>query len=1022
MRKNVVLISFDDLFNYHRHRDTFGVQVQTPNLDRLSEKGNFFDAAYSNTPLCNPSRAAVMTGQSVFETGVLDNSDDFRRNVEPDETIAAAFHSAGYVTGSYGKNFHLRYDPRLDKLFYEGAIDEASEAVGVWNQRIVPGNPIAPAPAEFTDQSFAEYDTFLKSAEFVAANSSQPFFLMAGAFKPHLPWNVPQEYYDLYPLDEIIVPVSDPDHRDSLPDFSRRFSLKWDLPVAETLQAYFASLTYADAQLGMLLEILDRQDLWSDTIVAMWSDHGYHLGDRNVWHKFTLWEEATNAPLIIYDPDQARTGEVIETPVSLNQLFPTLTELAGIKTPDSVSAESFADLISQSNPTYEAKPVLSFVYGSVSMRYQDYRLIRYEDGSLELYDLAADPRQIETQAEDPRYAPVLAMLMDKLTETLAEDNIILGERGLILTGTKEADQLVIDDDIQVARGGAGNDQYFMTSNTSVLEGPAGGIDQVVLRQPIGERSKPNYFLPDFVENLKFPRPYDGSLAYGNAADNEIVAKKASWLIGMSGNDTISGGDRETADTLDGGRGDDDIFGGGGDDILLPGRGNDLVTGSMHNDTFVIRPREQRIIIADSDPVDRTKNLFKDFTFDRDTIRLEGFGFATKDEALSFFVDTARGATLREQGTHLTVFDVSVEDLSRARIVLTETVTPYRDGGSAGEDILQGSLHPDILWGFDGNDAIRSLDGADIVDGGPGDDLIDGGRDDDHLLGSSGSDTVIGRGGNDTISGGSGNDVLRGAGESDVINGQVGEDLLYGGAGNDTLTGGDGNDTLHGGLDNDVLSGDQGNDSLRGDAGNDTLTGGGSNDTLMGGDGFDVLSGDNGKDLLNGGGAADSLRGGSGNDTLIGELGDDTLHGDNGDDVLNGGAQDDSLFGGFGADTLIGGLGRDGIDGDDGNDSLLGGDGGDTLAGGKGNDTLNGEGGADRLNGWTGDDTLVGELGRDTLYGDGGNDLLDGGAQNDMNRTGSAGGSNSRVGWSAMSKTTNKYSPEVRERAVRMVLD
>lgn len=103
MRKNVVLISFDDLFNYHRHRDTFGVQVQTPNLDRLSEKGNFFDAAYSNTPLCNPSRAAVMTGQSVFETGVLDNSDDFRRNVEPDETIAAAFHSAGYVTGGTAK-------------------------------------------------------------------------------------------------------------------------------------------------------------------------------------------------------------------------------------------------------------------------------------------------------------------------------------------------------------------------------------------------------------------------------------------------------------------------------------------------------------------------------------------------------------------------------------------------------------------------------------------------------------------------------------------------------------------------------------------------------------------------------------------------------------------------------------------------------------------------------------------------------------------------------------------------------
>ncbi|GIX12847.1 MAG: hypothetical protein KatS3mg118_0806 [Paracoccaceae bacterium] len=708
--KNVLLISIDDLFNYQKFRTKFGVEIQTPNLDRLAAKGTFFENGFAATPLCNPSRAAIMTGRSPFQTGVFSNSEEFYRFINKAETLPAAFQSAGYRTGMVGKVFHY---PNLAEDFAAGILDERLVTRGLIEEDFGLPFKTGPVPAPYTDEDFADFRSASLAIEFLNRHTGrEPFMLAVGFLRPHLPTVVPQEYFDLYPISSIVAAGYPDQVVDALPEFAKQFiNSTPEESLAARIQGYLASITFVDAQLGRILDAMDAGGHWNDTTVLLFSDHGYLLGDHDSYGKFTLWEEAANAPLIVVDPDQDADGQVISTPVSLTQIFPTLTELAGIPTPDSVTTRSFAGLVDSDRGPYEERPVLTFINGSLSMRAGDYRLIRYEDGSLELYDLAKDPGQYVNLALDRANAALVADMIRLMREIGREEAIRFTDSLVVLNGNARDDVLIAGDDVGTLIGRAGDDTYFATNGTRVVELSGEGIDTLVLRAgPAG--SEVVYRLPAHVENLTLGIGITAIHARGNELDNRIVVGRdaSSTILGVGGNDSLfgsvaiddlrggAGGDyvfgMRDDDLLVGGGGDDVLDGGPGNDRLRPGAGDDVMTGGAGADVFVFAPREGRNVIAKTLATQPDRAREPDFDPATDKLLLLGFGFASATEAREAFFDTPSGACLNQAGTRIRLWGVSADELTDRSILLRS------NGAGAAEEPTGIAIDLDTGGAFD----------------------------------------------------------------------------------------------------------------------------------------------------------------------------------------------------------------------------------------------------------------------------------------------------------------------------------
>jgi serralysin len=688
--KNVLLISVDDLFNYQKFRTTFGVEIQTPNLDRLAAQGAFMENAYAATPLCNPSRATIMTGRSPFETRMFSNAEDQYRFIDPAQTLPAAFAAAGHATGSVGKVFH---GPTVAPDFAAGIIDENMTSSGLLREDF--GLPFrsGAAPPDVVDADFWDYRTVDVAAGFLAARDpDRPFFLQVGFSRPHIPMVVPEAWFDLYPIEEIVAAGFPDAVNDALPDFAKQFlSPTPDETLAARIQAYLASISFVDAQLGRLLDAMDAGGHMENTTVLLFSDHGYHQGDRDSYGKFTLWEEAANAPVIVVDPDQDEAGRTISQPVNLNQIFATLTDLAGIATPGSVTAPSFAGLIDSDLGPVQDRPVLTTIYGNLSMRAGDYRLIRYEDGALELYDLAADPRQLVNLALDrTANGPLVAGMLQTLRDAGREEGIRFSLNLDILNGDARDETLIPGNAVGTVAGGAGDDLYFILPDTVVVEFEGEGRDMVVLRSNLVDTSLA-YTLPDHVEDLGVGVGVDAVTLTGNDLDNRIVAaqRSAATIDGGGGDDSvfgsllddsISGGTCDDElhgfrgnDLLRGLAGDDYLSGELGDDTLAPGKGTDTAQGGPGADTFYFRPDQGTTFIAQAAATDPTVLVRRDFTPGEDLIVLADFAFASSGQALMAFRDTEIGAELDAEGTRIVLFGVSTAELERSSVILASEI-------------------------------------------------------------------------------------------------------------------------------------------------------------------------------------------------------------------------------------------------------------------------------------------------------------------------------------------------------------
>lgn len=424
---NVLFIAVDDLNHWVGHLGR-NPQTKTPHLDRLAARGVSFTRAYCAAPACNPSRAALMSGLRPHTTGIYHNHQDWRPVIPPEKTLNETFRRAGYYVCGAGKIYHGGYDRNADwDDYYRTPGGEPQRLASTAQDGGVGGIRFAPLDAR--DEDMPDYKIVDYGIAQLRKTHQRPFFLAIGLHKPHMPWNVPQKYYDLHPLDQIALPPYREDDLNDIPLAGRRMakpdgdhaeivaSGRWK----EAIQGYLAAISFADAQIGRLLEALDQSPYRDKTLIVLWGDHGWHLGEKDHWRKFALWEEATRAPLLWVVPGVTRNNALCHRTVDFMSIFPTLCELCGIATPAHVQAPSLRPLLIDPQAPWPHPALTTHGRENHALRTETYRYIRYADGSEELYDEAHDPYEWTNLASDSPYASVKQQLQQFLPRENAPD-------------------------------------------------------------------------------------------------------------------------------------------------------------------------------------------------------------------------------------------------------------------------------------------------------------------------------------------------------------------------------------------------------------------------------------------------------------------------------------------------------------------------------------------------------------------------------------------------------------------------
>ena len=413
---NVLLISIDDLNDW---TSCLGghPQIKTPHIDRLADRGTLFANAHCQAPVCNPSRASMLTGRYPHTSGVYFLSPDLRKSpvLAHVATLPEHFANHGYKTMGVGKIFHGG-DQRFFQEF--GGRKQLAGPRPPAKISQPHGHPLWDWGAfPERDEQIPDYHSAKWTAKRLGEEHNKPFFLACGFFRPHVPMYVPQKWFDKYPRDQILLPKV---LANDLQDVSRYAvdltTLKhvspthaWMTSAGEwdhAVQAYLAATTFADHCVGMVLDALDSGPHAENTIVVLFSDHGFHLGEKNHWAKRTLWEDGTRVPLVIAAPGTT-AGQTTNRPAELIDVFPTLTDLAGIAAAPDQEGQSLRPLLQDPASKWNHPAITSFGPGNYAIRSTRYRFIQYRDGSQELYDHKSDEHEWRNLANDPLMKPVL---------------------------------------------------------------------------------------------------------------------------------------------------------------------------------------------------------------------------------------------------------------------------------------------------------------------------------------------------------------------------------------------------------------------------------------------------------------------------------------------------------------------------------------------------------------------------------------------------------------------------------------
>ena len=420
-RPNVLFVAVDDL------NDWIGCmgghpQVKTPHIDRLAARGTLFTNAHCQSPLCNPCRASMLSGLRPSTTGLYTLQPGVRAVPALADRVMLPqhFQQNGYATFCAGKIYH------------DGSVKRGDPTTGfdTWGN----AGPFAYPPQKFVDTpdkiKAMDWGAFPEKDEdqcdwkiatsaidyFKARPADKPFFMGVGFRLPHVPLFVPQKWFDLYPDESLIMPKVLENDRDDVPEFAWR--LHWKLPEPRLswlkkagqwrplVRAYLASTSYMDAQVGRLLDALDASGQADNTVVVLWSDHGWHLGEKDISGKNTLWDRSTRVPMMLAGPGIA-AGQRCGQPAELLDLYPTLIDLCNLPPQAGLEGHTLLPQLKDANARRSWPAITTHNIGNHGIRTERWRYIRYADGSEESYDMQSDPNEWKNRAKDPAYASVI---------------------------------------------------------------------------------------------------------------------------------------------------------------------------------------------------------------------------------------------------------------------------------------------------------------------------------------------------------------------------------------------------------------------------------------------------------------------------------------------------------------------------------------------------------------------------------------------------------------------------------------
>jgi uncharacterized sulfatase len=412
-KMNVLLIMADDLrdFGGAFTRDV----VKMPNLDRLRARGTTFERAYVQYPVCNPSRSSMLSGLRAEQTGVVSNTERLRQRMPDVVTLPQLCKEQGWQTAAFGKIFHLgggRDVMARQQWMDVGPSWQEARAFDatVLGQKMIEGRNVTDGQltwcrwgaADGTDDDQADGQIAAATVAMIEKSSDRPWFIGCGFMKPHDPFIAPKKYFDLYPPAALQL-WRDPTDISRAPakavsfgDLGKAFAKFTDREWRELFRAYCAATSFMDAQLGRVLDALDKHHLWDKTIVIFVGDHGYHTGERLWWNKNTLFERSCRAPLVIAAPGM-KGGQVSRSLVEFIDLYPTIVELCQLTPPHTLSGQSLTPILADPAATIKDSAFTLVTRGpklhAQSVRTSRWRLTQWSDGSRELYDHDRDPEE-----------------------------------------------------------------------------------------------------------------------------------------------------------------------------------------------------------------------------------------------------------------------------------------------------------------------------------------------------------------------------------------------------------------------------------------------------------------------------------------------------------------------------------------------------------------------------------------------------------------------------------------------------
>lgn len=420
---NVLFIAVDDLNDWVGCLDGHP-QAQTPHIDRLATTGTLFTNAHCQAPLCGPSRLSLMSGLRPSTTGVYGQINDNQvREAHPMLQSAVFlpqyFGQQGYKTMGVGKLFHNHAPEGVFEVSggrERGFGPNAPERFH-WDKK---GTSTDWGAYPAADSMMPDYRSAQWAVERLQEQHERPFFLAVGFLRPHVPWYVPQRWFDLYPIETVQTPPYLPTDREDLPEIALQIA---DVPMMPTTewaiesgqwpaicQAYLASVSFADHYVGEVLNALEASPYAKNTIIVLWSDHGYHIGEKNRFAKHSLWEEATRVPLIIAGPGLP-AQQISGAPVELLDLYPTLLDLCGLAPNPANEGNSLKPLLENPDAGWPHAALTTYGRNDHAVRTADFRFIHYENDAAELYDHRTDPNEWQNLATDAKLADSIQSLM-----------------------------------------------------------------------------------------------------------------------------------------------------------------------------------------------------------------------------------------------------------------------------------------------------------------------------------------------------------------------------------------------------------------------------------------------------------------------------------------------------------------------------------------------------------------------------------------------------------------------------------